>query len=52
MIECGEGWFGVNCSEQCTGHCRNRTSCNHVTGQCDEGCGTGWKGSMCDIGNT
>lgn len=48
--ECKEGWYGVKCSLQCVGHCRNGAFCNHVTGQCDEGCAPGWRGYMCDIG--
>ena len=24
--------------------------CNHVTGQCDEGCAAGWRGRECNIG--
>lgn len=45
---CRDGWFGNNCSLQCTGHCRDGTVCNHVTGQCDRGCEAGWKGSFCE----
>lgn len=40
----------MNCSQQCTGHCRDNTPCNHVTGQCDGGCAAGWTGSQCDNG--
>lgn len=40
----------MNCSQQCGGHCRDRAFCNHVTGQCDGSCDTGWTGSMCDKG--
>lgn len=27
-------------------------SCNHATGQCDEGCAAGWSGTLCDKGRT
>lgn len=30
------------------GHCRANTTCNHVTGLCDGGCGAGWIGYKCD----
>lgn len=40
----------MNCSQQCVGHCRDDTYCNHVTGQCDQGCDAGWTGYMCDKG--
>lgn len=49
-IECIEGWYGVNCSLQCKGHCRGGTTCNHVTGLCERGCADGWTGSMCEKG--
>lgn len=48
--ECSIGWHGVNCSQQCQGHCINGTTCNHVTGLCDKGCDTGWTGVQCDKG--
>uniref|UniRef100_A0A8W8NTQ9 Multiple epidermal growth factor-like domains 10 n=1 Tax=Magallana gigas TaxID=29159 RepID=A0A8W8NTQ9_MAGGI len=43
-----DGWYGNNCSQQCTEHCRDSFDCNHVTGQCDRGCDVGWTGSFCD----
>lgn len=45
---CREGLYGEKCRQQCSGHCKDNVTCNHVTGQCDEGCTTGWKGTMCD----
>lgn len=47
---CRKGWYGVNCSQQCEGHCRDNNTCNHVTGQCDRGCDAGWTGMMCNQG--
>lgn len=49
---CIEGRYGLNCSRQCVGHCRDGMSCNHVTGLCDGGCTKGWRGDMCENGNT
>ncbi|XP_052694675.1 receptor-type tyrosine-protein phosphatase epsilon-like [Crassostrea angulata] len=46
--KCGKGRYGVNCSQHCVGHCKYNMSCNHATGQCDEGCDTGWTGTKCD----
>lgn len=48
---CAEGWYG-NCSQQCSGHCRNGDTCNHVTGQCDRECAAGWTGLQCEKGVT
>uniref|UniRef100_A0A8W8NKF0 Multiple epidermal growth factor-like domains 10 n=1 Tax=Magallana gigas TaxID=29159 RepID=A0A8W8NKF0_MAGGI len=46
--ECREGLYGERCSQLCSGNCKDNETCNHVTGQCDKGCTTGWKGAMCD----
>ncbi|XP_078330768.1 uncharacterized protein LOC111117643 [Crassostrea virginica] len=46
---CYAGWHGKNCKHRCLNwHCKQNTSCNHVTGLCEEGCAAGWKGSICD----
>lgn len=50
-IECREGLYGEKCSQLCSGNCKDNKTCNHVTGQCDEGCTTGWRGAMCNYGN-
>lgn len=50
-IECREGWYGENCTQQCIGHCRDNTICNHVTGVCERGCSLGWTGTFCENGN-
>lgn len=47
---CREGLYGVNCSQQCVGHCRDNTVCNHVTGHCGNGCAAGWTGTFCNKG--
>lgn len=49
-IACREGWFGVNCSQRCSGHCKDNATCNDVTGQCDGGCNAGWTGTLCEKG--
>lgn len=46
--ECLEGWYSVNCMQHCVGHCRDGTTYNHVTGQCDKWCDAEWTGYMCD----
>lgn len=50
FLECREGWYGVNCSHQCSEQCRNSNICNYVTGQCDEGCDAGWTETLCKQG--
>lgn len=44
------GWYGVNCSRPCVGYCKDGTTCNHVTGQCNGGCNAGWTAIFCDKG--
>lgn len=51
QIECKEGWFGQNCSQLCSRHCRDDAFCNHMTGQCEKGCDFGWTGYICEKGN-
>lgn len=51
ITECKEGLYGNKCIHQCVGHCKNASTCNHVTGLCDGGCDAGWTGSMCDRGS-
>ena len=50
LKECTEGWYGLECKQQCSGHCRDNAMCNHVTGQCKEGCAAGWRDALCDKG--
>uniref|UniRef100_A0A8W8NIG6 Multiple epidermal growth factor-like domains 10 n=1 Tax=Magallana gigas TaxID=29159 RepID=A0A8W8NIG6_MAGGI len=49
-LKCREGWYGMNCTKLCVGHCRDDAACNHVTGFCDRGCAAGWKGDLCGEG--
>lgn len=51
FIECTDGWYGLNCTQKCDGHCRDDTACNHMTGMCEGGCDAGWTGNLCDKGN-
>ena len=46
--ECPDEWYGFDCKQQCSGHCRNNDPCNKVIGQCDGGCAHGWYGQRCE----
>lgn len=48
LTECVGGWYGINCTQQCVGHCLNNVVCNHETGQCDGGCAYEWYGQYCN----
>lgn len=43
--ECN-GTYGNNCNETC-GHCRDKTTCDHVYGSCATGCSPGYSGTHC-----
>ena len=49
FTECEDGFNGLECSTECTGHCKDGP-CNHITGDCDKGCSDGWTGDHCDTG--
>lgn len=49
-LDSEEGLRDVNYGQRCIGLCKDSTSCNHLTGQCDEGCDGGWTGKPCNIG--
>lgn len=50
ITACRGGRYGIKCSYQCSGHCKDGATCNHVTGYCDKGCDAGWKGNFCNEG--
>ncbi|CAL1547951.1 unnamed protein product [Lymnaea stagnalis] len=43
--ECKPGYFGSNCSNECTCNSTNVESCNRTDGRCT--CSQGWKGTNC-----
>ncbi|XP_048242882.1 uncharacterized protein LOC124110855 isoform X5 [Haliotis rufescens] len=46
VFACNDYWFGEQCEKTC--RCRDpREICNKVTGQCDSGCASGFKGADC-----
>ncbi|XP_061185172.1 multiple epidermal growth factor-like domains protein 10 [Saccostrea echinata] len=45
---CPNGSYGHECKSKCSGHCKDRTPCNHVTGECARGCNVGWTGTLCN----
>lgn len=46
ITECDNGFYGTNCTMEC-GYCKNKTSCNKVSGNCMEGCAFGYQGATC-----
>ena len=50
IVACDVGTYGLNCTEKCSGHCRNGTFCNFISGHCGFGCDPGYTGYDCEIG--
>lgn len=46
--ECMMGYYGKNCSNQCSAFCNVIGRCDKITGHCDGRCKPGWKGETCD----
>ena len=49
-IECSEGFYGVNCLQNCSRACRIPGNCDRITGYCHGGCQRGWTGVRCEEG--
>ncbi|XP_078328051.1 uncharacterized protein LOC144617685 [Crassostrea virginica] len=47
---CPEGFFGRNCSQDCSLTCGDPGRCDIMTGHCNGGCQVGWTGAMCEKG--
>ena len=51
VLACGPGFYGLKCSNSCSEHCINPSTCNHVTGSCNGECQDGWQDENCDKSN-
>lgn len=49
---CPPGYFGMDCTKRCVGHCLNNEPCNHESGVCLSGCQNGYVGTHCNNGRT
>lgn len=47
VIECEDGTYGYNCTNNCSGQCLHNSPCNKYTGHCDNGCNPGYTNSDC-----
>ena len=53
VSECGVGYYGEGCTEECSLHCTGlNNTCHHVNGTCDLGCNPGYQGHLCNQGKT
>lgn len=46
-VECPLGYFGKGCTEHCSGHCIKGEPCDHISGECTNGCQDGYTGVRC-----
>ena len=47
--ECEYGYYGTNCRQTC-GKCAGASQCDHVTGECANGCMPGYFSALCTEG--
>ena len=48
ILVCGDGTYIENKTcIKCYGHCKNGTTCNKLSGQCEDGCDEYWTGEFC-----
>lgn len=48
IVECMIGYYGKDCSNQCSTTCNVTIGCDKILGRCDGGCKLGWTGNICD----
>ncbi|XP_061180745.1 uncharacterized protein LOC133189382 isoform X1 [Saccostrea echinata] len=46
--KCDNGYFGMECRSNCSGHCAGGIPCNKINGYCLGGCADGWINSYCN----
>lgn len=46
--ECTPDYYGMNCRERCSGHCKSNKPCDHVSGECPGGCEDGYMDEFCN----
>lgn len=44
---CSPGHYGLDCKDNCSGHCINNEPCDHINGVCPSGCKDGYTGARC-----
>ena len=48
ITECSEYNYGKGCTKLCSDrNCLGGSSCDHVTGKCDQGCDRGYQSEDC-----
>lgn len=48
IVACSAGFYGKNCSEECSCNCNVAKECDKITGACNGGCKPGWTGMICN----
>lgn len=47
-LDCKPTYFGLDCKERCSSHCKNNEPCNHVSGECPGECQDGYMDEYCN----
>lgn len=45
---CSIGYYGMGCRGKCSAYCVNNEPCDHVSGECSNGCQDGYIGIYCN----
>lgn len=48
LAECEDGTFGKDCTQTCSGNCKDNETCNSANGHCLRGCVSGYIGNFCN----
>lgn len=48
LAECEDGTFGKDCTQTCSGYCKDNETCNSANGHCLRGCVSGYIGNFCN----
>lgn len=48
LAECEDGTFGKDCTQTCSGYCKDNRTCNSANGYCLRGCVSGYIGNFCN----
>lgn len=48
IVVCSVGFYGKNCSEECSSNCNVVKECDKIIGVCNGGCKLGWIGIICN----
>lgn len=46
-LACEFGYYGMGCNQECSTFCKKSRDCYPISGNCKDGCKSGWQGNDC-----